>query len=463
MFKKIAIALFDFFSSVKLAVILLISLAIMLAIGTFYEAEYGTPDAQRVIYKSWFMSLEMILLIINLACAAVDRIPWKKHHIGFVVTHAGIITLLMGSFITQQRGIDGNLALGLNESSDHFSVSDTEFHVYQNFDGRPFALLFQKPIDLDSKPPTKNKYEFKLVDDDVLVIKDYLQKALRKLDVVPTADVKAFPAIKFNLANERVQVNEWLGLGSQAIPPFYDLGPAVVSFIRGNLPSQPQGRNQILVYQDPKDMKLYYAVFSMRTPKPTSKGLIEVGKEYATGWMNLKFKVEKFISHAVPTVDYQEGDQGATETVQALKASIGNKTSWFELENPHELKGDKSTYFVSFTRKRFDLGFQLFLKKFRMKTYGGSQLPMSYESTVAVNGKDETVISMNEPLKFNAYTIYQSSYETNERGEPIVSVFSINYDPGRTIKYTGALGIVLGIGIMFYLKPRWSRKKKGVT
>ena len=48
---------------------------------------------------------------------------------------------------------------------------------------------------------------------------------------------------------------------------------------------------------------------------------------------------------------------------------------------------------------------------------------------------------MNEPLYFQNYTLYQSSYETNERGEPITSVFSVNYDPGRSIKYFGAICI----------------------
>ena len=64
--KKILVGLFDFFSSIKLAVILILCLAVMLAVGTFYEAAHGTENAQRLIYKSWFMTTEMFLLIINL-------------------------------------------------------------------------------------------------------------------------------------------------------------------------------------------------------------------------------------------------------------------------------------------------------------------------------------------------------------------------------------------------------------
>jgi len=59
---------------------------------------------------------------------------------------------------------------------------------------------------------------------------------------------------------------------------------------------------------------------------------------------------------------------------------------------------------------------------------------------------------MNEPLKHNGYTFYQSSFQENKMGEPIASVLSVNYDPGRWIKYFGSLCIVLGSIMLFYFK-----------
>jgi hypothetical protein len=461
--KKLALKVFDFCSSVKLAVILLLSLSIIMAIGTFYEAEYGTADAQRIVYKGWYMTLLMVLLIINLSCAAISRMPWKKNHIGFVITHAGIIMLLIGSFITQKRGLDGTLALGITESSDNFLVQETELHVYQMFNGKPFALLLQRPVDFDHKPPEKKPTSFNLVDEDVLTVKRYIQKSARRILAEPSQDPAALPALKFTLYNERVNVSEWLGLDKK-IPPFYDLGPATVSFIRGPLPQPPQPRNQIVLHQDPKTEKLHYAVFSMRQMKPTSSGTVVPGEEIATGWMNLKFKVDTYIPKAEAQVVYEEAAKEVdfANTFPAIQVQIGDNTSWFELEGPHEIKGKHSTYFVNFTRRRIDLGFALTLKKFRMNTYGGSSLPASYESTVSFAGSKDTVISMNEPLYHKAFTLYQSSYELNERGEPIISVFSVNYDPGRPLKYFASICICLGILIMFYFKPRFSRQKREV-
>ena len=63
---------------------------------------------------------------------------------------------------------------------------------------------------------------------------------------------------------------------------------------------------------------------------------------------------------------------------------------------------------------------------------------------------------MNKPLEYGGYTFYQASYQVEE-GAPPISVLSVNYDPGRWLKYVGSMLLVLGIVIMFYMNPHyWS-------
>jgi len=50
-----------------------------------------------------------VLLGLNVLCAAVVRFPWKKSQIGFLVTHAGILVLMLGAVLTRVAGIDANL------------------------------------------------------------------------------------------------------------------------------------------------------------------------------------------------------------------------------------------------------------------------------------------------------------------------------------------------------------------
>jgi cytochrome c biogenesis protein ResB len=144
----------------------------------------------------------------------------------------------------------------------------------------------------------------------------------------------------------------------------------------------------------------------------------------------------------------------------AVEIAIGNKRTWLELDSPREVSGDKLKYFIAYAKKKYDLGFKIHLKKFKMTHYEGSQIPKSYESTVLVDGRqDPVVISMNEPLEHRGFKLYQSSFEKDERGEPTASILSVNYDPGRSVKYIGSILLVLGIATMFYIKPKWTRRK----
>jgi hypothetical protein len=97
--------------SLRLAIFLLLSIALGCAIATIVESRLDTQVAQFYIYKSpWFFGW-LILLCINLFAVTLTRIPWKKRHIGFIVTHYGIIILLIGALIGLQKGFEGFITL----------------------------------------------------------------------------------------------------------------------------------------------------------------------------------------------------------------------------------------------------------------------------------------------------------------------------------------------------------------
>ena len=82
-------ALFDFFASLKLAVIVLLGFAASLATGTILESQYDTATAQYYVYRSpWFFGL-LGLLGVNIFFAAMSRYPWKGRHTPFILAHIG--------------------------------------------------------------------------------------------------------------------------------------------------------------------------------------------------------------------------------------------------------------------------------------------------------------------------------------------------------------------------------------
>ena len=97
--------------SLKVAVPLLLVIAGVLAYGTMYEARLGTAAVQRVVYHAWWFQALLGFLAVNLAVAALERYPWQRRHIPFVLAHIGIILILVGGILGGRFGIEGQLII----------------------------------------------------------------------------------------------------------------------------------------------------------------------------------------------------------------------------------------------------------------------------------------------------------------------------------------------------------------
>src|SRR5258707_10234527 len=102
---------FKFFSSLKLAVVLLAVLIVAAIAGTIWESSFDAKVARAYVYRAPWFNLWLVLLAANLTVSALSRWPWRKHHVAFLITHLGIITLLTGSLIGRIFGIEGTITL----------------------------------------------------------------------------------------------------------------------------------------------------------------------------------------------------------------------------------------------------------------------------------------------------------------------------------------------------------------
>jgi hypothetical protein len=113
--EPLAIRMFDsiyrFLASLKLAVLSISCLAGVLAYATFFESWYGTAAAQECIYKGPGFAILLTFLGTNILCAALIRFPWTKRQTGFVITHAGLLTVLLGSWISFKVTDDGQVGM----------------------------------------------------------------------------------------------------------------------------------------------------------------------------------------------------------------------------------------------------------------------------------------------------------------------------------------------------------------
>jgi len=99
-----------------LALLLLPSFALALFIGTLLEGRHDRAMAQALVYRSWWFQGFLALLFVNILLAALKKWPWKRHQLGFLVTHLGLLTLIVGGLLTTLGGMDG--AMYLVDSSE---------------------------------------------------------------------------------------------------------------------------------------------------------------------------------------------------------------------------------------------------------------------------------------------------------------------------------------------------------
>lgn len=446
--------IFKFLASLKFAVIVILSIAVISAVGTIYEARFDAQVAQKLVYQSIYMYIALGALCVSLIFVMIDRWPWKPHHAGFVLAHIGILILLTGALMTQLQGIDGSLQLRIGGENRYIVLPDTEVSVYASFEGDRFTQLSRQPVDFIRRSPADSPYTIDL-SGQPLVIDDYYHFALRKEEVSASDDPTDGPAVRFQLQNERVNVSHWLVLPRGKDKEEMDLGPAKV-IVTHNANYKPANDNQIVLV--PQDELVQVFVYSKKD-RPIKRATLRAGDTLATGWMGLELRVLKVLKRAVTKIEFIKKDKGTELTTSAIRLYWQGKPYWLGINSFLRLFHNDKVFVVTFANKRLDLGFDVFLKNFAMGRYQGTNRASSYASHVQIKDGPDTVISMNNPLKYRGYTLYQASFSSDERGQPVESILSVNKDPGRPVKYFGSFLIVLGCIVLFYFKKILVRKK----
>jgi hypothetical protein len=132
---KIILSICKSIASIKLTVVCLTILTIIIVWGTVYQADHGLYHAQLKFFHSWVFVvfgfipfpgtvLVMFVLFINLVFAIFFRIRMRLSNIGNVITHLGIIVLLVGGFFTFYYSEESSLMLKEGETTNMSTARD---------------------------------------------------------------------------------------------------------------------------------------------------------------------------------------------------------------------------------------------------------------------------------------------------------------------------------------------------
>jgi hypothetical protein len=192
--------------SLKLAVVLLLSLAVAIAAATVLETGQGRASALWYVYHSrWFVTL-LGLLGLNIACAALSRWPWKRHHTGFVITHGGLLVLLAGSIQSFLGGIEGRVTVRVGETTTKMTLPDQSQITAvwtDRLEEPPYEFVFSPgPVDWPASRPLR----LGEVDGVSATVLRYYHQARVVEDWVPDDSGAGGPLVK--LAIEDVEGNQ---------------------------------------------------------------------------------------------------------------------------------------------------------------------------------------------------------------------------------------------------------------
>ncbi len=445
-------------ASIKIAVFVILAIAAMSAWGTIVESIYNDAKrAQETVYHSWYSYLIFLILTINLTAVIFDRYPWKKRHIGFISAHVGIIILILGSVYTRYFGIDGSMAFNINESRNRVTVGETDLIVYSGLLTGGARKVYEKEVHFLKSPPSPDNPHVIEIGNEQIIIDDFRPYSIPQNKIEASDKDTDGPALRFQISNDRVNQSDWLMLGREGFD-VKDLGPAKIALARKGRYIYEGGNVLLLEYEEGKSDELSYAVYTASQPGKVTRGQTKAGDAINTNWMGLTFRILKFHPKAKESWEYVPLERASEETIQSIRFKFKDQVHWTGINSSVRLFSDEAFYIFIYANRQLELDFSLFLNEFRVGRYQGTMRAASYESDVSVQDtgqeKLKTTISMNEPLKYKGFTFYQASFKEDEMGKPIMSILSVNQDPGRFWKYLGSLLIVFGIFHLFYFKSK---------
>ena len=424
------------------------------AIGaaTFVENDFGTPVAQKLIYKALWFETVLAYLFLSL-CFNIYRyqlIQWKK--IGSLVFHVSFLVIVLGAWITRMWGYEGAMLIREGESSNIVISSDT--YLQMKVHDLEQQYVYDMPVIMDGHTNNYFEHSFDFPKQTAPVKIEFVSLLEHAKDtLVQTGKSDGQPYLEIVTTNDNGRNYNYLTPGTvineggfkiafdnieltDAISIFQtDTGicvktPYELSYF------QMSDRSEGIVYADSVQRlatKRLYRVLDFQFVFNTyyKSGRVETIESAM---------VEKDVKDV--TVRASQGELSKEIVLRGGKGRYPQK-SYFQL-------GDLN-YELAYGSKLIELPFYIYLDDFELLRYPGTDNPSSYSSRVtlvdpALNLEKPHHIYMNNVLDYGGYRFFQSSYDPDELG----TILQVNHDAvGTNVTYLGYL--LLGLGFIISL------------
>ncbi|MDR2346487.1 MAG: hypothetical protein LBE18_10500 [Planctomycetaceae bacterium] len=124
--------LLRFFGSLTIGIILMSVLIILLAWGTLIESTYGRKVAAFVLYDTNWFAVILMILGLNIFCSLLNRLLSGRLYLPFLISHCGIIILLLGAALTRIFGEEAQITIPEGVASEYAVKTDSQQFTLEN-------------------------------------------------------------------------------------------------------------------------------------------------------------------------------------------------------------------------------------------------------------------------------------------------------------------------------------------
>ncbi|NMM50744.1 cytochrome c biogenesis protein CcsA [Marinigracilibium pacificum] len=447
------------FGSSVLALILLLTFAISMAVATFIENDMGTAAAWQVIYDSWWFELIMFGLALAFITNIYKYRLYRKPKWPVLLFHISFLIIIIGAFITRYHSEGGIMRIRENESSNTI-ISDKKFLQLHLTEGKEHKGV-SKEVNLSN-----------FTDSDLTWSSDFMEKNIKVefLEYLPDASIeiisddnKGEPFIEMVVSEGEGRETHILKKGETKL--FGDHGHAIGFESDSNDAINIMQNGDEFYIKSPLQLD-YFVMASQQPGRILADSTQKISLRTVFRLHNLSFVPlnyhDKGVIDIISNPEKPGDNDPVKDDVLRMKVTVDDESENLDLlyregflPTVHTAEFDSLSIDISYGSKAITLPFSIKLEDFQLERYPGSSSPSSYASEVVVKSKTESFpyrIYMNNVLDYSGYRFYQASYDTDEKG----TVLSVNKDrPGTMVTYAGYL--LMGLGMFWTLFGKGSR------
>lgn len=429
--------------------------AASIGIATFIENDFGTSAAQKLIYKTWWFELLLLLFSITVIYNIIKYRMFQMRKWAVLMFHAAIVVILLGAAITRYYGFEGVMHIREQDQTSEFLSFEPYLIFDVQKDGTEYS--FDEPVRFASIG-TNRFDESYLIDESLLEI--------RLKDFIPNPKQQIIPQPINGNAIVKVVIGGAAGREEYLIEKGSSRRIGALIF---NFKDEPIAGAVNLRYLGEELSLNYHRSLTQTVMATQTRDTLQFNNDfkplllrslYSDGRNNFVFS--EFNPNASIAIS-SDDPKVRNESISALQleVTVGDKTkSTYVYGNkgrpgtPAFLRFDELDLQISYGSKTKHVPFSIRLNDFIMERYPGTNSASSYASEVTLLDPSENVnkdyrIFMNNILNYRGYRFFQSSFDRDEKG----TYLSVNHDFwGTLISYIGYALLTLGMILTFFSK-----------